>query len=286
MALFALSNLGFVTPVPRQEDQFGVDFIVHLAEQDGQNLVASGRCFAIQIKSSIEPLGFKKERDVRCLNGLTIPYFIGIVSKEDQTLAIYSTLTRLCHMWKFGREVQVELIPGSEGENAPMPDWDNHRVPLGGPVYKVELAELDDLTTKKQVRASFYKVMSYWIKLEEAALAWKEHSVPLVFWQSEHQTNQLPTTDKQVPWVAANPNSFPEITKAVLHSLVSFRFYLVDILNRAETGELPLSAETQSKASELMKLVDSLSQLSERVVSGIGSDVSTSRESARISANG
>ncbi len=275
LALFALSNLGFVTPVPRQEDHFFADFIVHLATMQDQAFAASGRCFAIQIKSGREPLKFDSQRKALGLNGMTIPYFLGVVSKDSQTLSIYSTLARLCHMWKFGREIPVELVPGVEGENVPMPDWDNHRVPLGGPIVKMKLADLDHPKRKKEVRTLFYAVMSYWIKLEEAALAWKEHSVPLVIWQREHATNEVPDQSKQGPWVAAHPSSFPEISQAVQHDLISYGYYVKSLLGGTWPA-LSLSQATVGNLEKLKQSIELLSRQSGQTVDGMGKDFESS----------
>ncbi len=51
LSIPALSKLGFVTPVPRKQDHFGVDFIVHLACLDRNVLSPLGKSFGIQIKS-------------------------------------------------------------------------------------------------------------------------------------------------------------------------------------------------------------------------------------------
>jgi len=56
LAVYFLSKIGLVIPVPRQSDLFKVDFIVHLSRKKKRNFVPTGRCFAIQIKSNHCPL--------------------------------------------------------------------------------------------------------------------------------------------------------------------------------------------------------------------------------------
>jgi hypothetical protein len=53
LAIPALTKLGFTVPVPRQEDHFGVDFIVHLANLEGRTVHPTGKSFGIQIKSEL-----------------------------------------------------------------------------------------------------------------------------------------------------------------------------------------------------------------------------------------
>lgn len=82
LAIPALSKLGFVIPIPRQEDQFGVDFIVHLARLEANEFVPLGKCFGIQIKSSTEPLILDTEEKRKCLWDSSIPFFLGSTPKK------------------------------------------------------------------------------------------------------------------------------------------------------------------------------------------------------------
>jgi hypothetical protein len=91
LAIPALSKLGFTIPVPRQEDHFGVDFIVHLADMIDNTFTPTGKSFGIQIKSDKEPLTFDKQADINCLYGSSLPFFLGVVSRESLNLTIYSS---------------------------------------------------------------------------------------------------------------------------------------------------------------------------------------------------
>jgi hypothetical protein len=77
VAMLALTKLGFTVPVPRQEDHFGVDFIVHLAScEDDKTVIPTGRSFGVQIRHYSDASAARKCKMppllLRILTGRTI----------------------------------------------------------------------------------------------------------------------------------------------------------------------------------------------------------------------
>lgn len=98
LANYMLSLLGFTAPVPRQED-YGVDFFCSL-NIDDNNRTLVGDAYAIQIKSTVTSLTYGKDstnnwrRDqIDFLFNLKVPFFLGIVDLDSETLSIYSLST-------------------------------------------------------------------------------------------------------------------------------------------------------------------------------------------------
>ena len=227
LAFYALGALGFPSPVPRQSDQFGVDLIVHLARIIEKNVFPSGACFGIQIKLGEKDVEVKRNH-FDTFYGLTIPFFLGFVSRDCLKLSVYSTLKRFCHCWtgSHGKRIVFaqrpdakEIIPcrGQDDEDAV--------VPLGQPVLTVEIERLDDPQVRLEQRKRFYDVMEYWVALENRALSWKDQQVPLVEWPESHVTNEVPPP-AIMRWCAASPSSFASICQAVQPPLESLAYYV------------------------------------------------------------
>lgn len=98
LALYILSALGIVVPVPRQED-IGADFYCSLAESRGSRLTFHSPCL-VQTKSrSIKEITYGgidekrrwKHEEVDWLFNQELPLLIGIVDKEKLLLDLYAT---------------------------------------------------------------------------------------------------------------------------------------------------------------------------------------------------
>src|SRR5256885_8586772 len=147
LATYLLSRSSIVTPVPREGD-FGIDLIGHLARRDG-GLLEVGEPFTVQVKSEAEPIIYSGEREVRWLFGQTIPFFIGIVSKAEQRLKLYSTWQLLKLTYLFGHAFkQVILKIGPDATNPdPRREGDVGVVPLGDPILDVTASDVEDSAT-------------------------------------------------------------------------------------------------------------------------------------------
>lgn len=88
IAKFILSKFSFIAEPSTVADDLGTDFFCTLFNiQAGEYLVPQNS-FAIQIKSDNKNIDITKK--VPYIQGLEIPFFVGVVSKKDLTLQIYS----------------------------------------------------------------------------------------------------------------------------------------------------------------------------------------------------
>jgi hypothetical protein len=125
LAQYILSAFAIAVPVPRQED-VGVDFHCSLLVRDGHNLRPT-LPFNIQIKKSGEdvlkngvrfggltPAGDWRRHEIEQLCQTDVPFLIGLVNLETQTLDIFSTITRyfvLANWQGTGPPREIALIP-------------------------------------------------------------------------------------------------------------------------------------------------------------------------------
>lgn len=224
----ALSKLGFTVPVPRQEDHFGVDFIVHLAHVEGNTVRPLGRSFGIQIKSNKKPLSFNTKEDRDCLFNSQLPFFIGVVSRNSMTLDVYSTLTRLCFFWMRSSHRKFQLMFKDTGKGLKAPDYNNGKVWTGKPILKISVK--DQPTPQKRLSEinKLYLTMESWIALENEILSLKQQKVPIVLRPRDYETNIPVRMDGgNIERIAySNPRTLPNICVAAEKTLDSLSCYL------------------------------------------------------------
>lgn len=136
LAIPALSKLGFTVPIPRQEDHFGVDFIVHLAKMVDNTVTPTGKSFGIQIKSDKKPLIFEKQDDIECLYSSSLPFFLGIVSRKNLTLTVHNTLNRLIFFWGPNSKQPFKLICDTKDVGFRPVDFEKREAGTGRPILE------------------------------------------------------------------------------------------------------------------------------------------------------
>jgi len=253
LAIPALSKLGFTIPVPRQEDHFGVDFIVHLAKMVDNIVTPTGKSFGIQIKSNNSPLIFDKQDDRDCLYGSSLPFFLGIVSRENLTLTIYNTLNRLNFFWMYGPQRDFKLIVEGHRNGIPKPDFQKGVGATGNPILDISISEPSTSDARLKEVETLQSIMESWIDLENENLSLKEQEIALLFWPSNYtKSKPLAGNLERYSYTKfAGPDSLPNICKAAEKTLTSLSFYLRKLQGHASHEVVPLMESTCRKAESL-----------------------------------
>jgi hypothetical protein len=228
LAIPALSKLGFTIPVPRQEDHFGVDFIVHLAIEVNSSVIPTGRSFAIQIKSNEQPLSYETPEKRQCLCNMTIPFFLGIVSRKSLKLKIYSTLDRIAFFWKRGLGDPFQIKPANEYQFDP--SFATSIVWTGKPILEVNINDPPKANQRKQESTNIQNTMLSWVDLENENLSRKNQNIPIYDRPKLYHTN-TPVAKKNDNYERvsyANIITLPNICKHMNDSFVSYQHYLND----------------------------------------------------------
>jgi len=89
LAVFGLSRIAFVTPVPRQEDFGVVDLRCVLARKEN-NSVFPNNAFNVQVKSNLDTIRLDENQIRWITTMMNCPFFICLVDKKKQRLKIYS----------------------------------------------------------------------------------------------------------------------------------------------------------------------------------------------------
>ena len=152
LGVLLLKGIAAVATVPRPED-VGVDAVATLLrEEEEGNLLIAEDSFFVQFKTSTDKKVKFKDHEIRWLEGLKLPYFIGSVRKEDSAIDLYAG-HRLSNALIFGSYNSIELVldPNNKtflGMNAATEaiKGDYRRVNIGPPLLSWSVADLADRT--------------------------------------------------------------------------------------------------------------------------------------------
>jgi hypothetical protein len=209
LALYILSALGVVVPVPRQED-IGVDFHCTLASREGKSLKFHSP-FIVQVKSAshknvhvggIDKKGHWRQKAIEWLYGQELPLLIGIADKRKHTLALYSTSNMWESFYTAGRPGQVSLLPDKTDENnivprptsrQPSAEWPQGSgdgkiwdIPLGPPIVRVSIDDLED----SEKIAKYISILLERIYLEQQNITYRRLGVHYSKWVAQYTTNE------------------------------------------------------------------------------------------------
>lgn len=206
LANYLLSGLGLVTAVSRQED-IGFDFYCQLADQEAGNL-SFGYPFVIQIKSfgvdniiygENNPDKWKIE-NLNWLFRLEIPFFIGIVCKEQMRLDFYNTSPLNFIFFENPNPsiiiLKIRYENGSKDIGRPVsqviPNWQSDKgdgnkyiVDLGAPIITINNADLHDINKLKDKKDMLKNIIS----LEQENYLFRKLKVPYFRWTYNIKTN-------------------------------------------------------------------------------------------------
>lgn len=226
IAGLALIELGFTVPVPRQEDHFGIDFILHLASLEDKTVLPTGRSLGIQVKSNKEAIVLSKSHQKACLFDSSLPFFLGVVSRNEDTIEVYNTLRRTEAYWLYGKERPVTLVfEEVRGMSIPkirLAGDGTVVIPTGPPILRLEGAAHDRPGIER-----LRKVVRGWIDLDSFNLSLKEQQIPLFYWPTQYRTNDEILGQEQMSYTkAASLESLPNVLQAAHRVLTALSFYV------------------------------------------------------------
>ncbi|HEY5000998.1 MAG TPA: hypothetical protein VII15_04085 [Candidatus Cryosericum sp.] len=233
LALYALTRVAFVTPVPRQEDFGVVDFRCVLAKHDDRHVVPKG-AFNVQVKSKGATLGLR-ESEIRWLStNMDCPLFICVVDKKETSIKLYSCQNVWSALFYRMHPRSINLVPEKTGPNGdryvhrelktgdPEVDIDGEfDVFLGQPVIAMAVSDFE--AKAREV----FDVLDAWITLDRfnvalmrlgRAAAWAFESTrpnerptnagAMVF---DREVNQHGLLDKICPILESLRNSYKRV---------------------------------------------------------------------------
>lgn len=179
LAFFALSRLGYVTPVPRASDVFGVDCFVYLATPEDREFRPEGPAIAVQIKSNDDDIVLSSSTARSAFFQLSTPVFVAVVDKEHGHFRVWETTRRHGFECVTGeRDLRLRLRPEPASFANP-PDSEKIVYHLGDPIFTCVLSELDGTNSATIQKRLLDSVRQSALK-DDASRAFRRLGLPFV----------------------------------------------------------------------------------------------------------
>lgn len=214
LAQYILSAIAITVSVPRQED-VGTDFHCSLLRRDGDNLRPT-LPFNIQIKSASKKIrkdgirfggltnvGNWREHEIEALCQTDTPFLIGLVNLENQSLDLFSTITRyfVLNNWKgIDSPREVVLIPyDPEGERhlgdgvqedlvaipgMPQILW---KLPIGQPIVTITIEESENKERCEEIK----NLLTPFLRMDQENAVFFRSGLGYFHWPLIIRTGQL-----------------------------------------------------------------------------------------------
>jgi hypothetical protein len=187
IADYVLASWGTVTPVRRPDDH-GHDLYCSMTDHIGQRAIVSDY-YAVQVKSTQDPLIYSPRRAVEWLIKNPNPLFLTCVDKKRGVISIYQTLVRLF--------VAIRSLPSRLTLTVEEPDEgrcpsglsSGRSLSLSAPILKIELSDL--LVAKRM--EMFRKVLKHWIGIDRRNLNLRAAGLLRFQMPYQYRTNEVPT---------------------------------------------------------------------------------------------
>lgn len=162
LATYLLSQIAFVANPITVADDVGFDLLCTLFETrsvDGSKRLFPLRSFAIQIKSS--KARFRADSLIDYLNGLELPFFLGVIDRSDLSLSVYSGEFLPIMITHLGPPSRLDLRPVQQGTlnvgGAYRLNRGTHELKLP---YVLKLTANDDASTRDRNRKTLSDLCS------------------------------------------------------------------------------------------------------------------------------
>lgn len=220
LAQYLLSGVGLCVPVPRQED-IGLDFYCSIADEE-KGVSTFGHPFTVQIKSASKPDfelgGCSRKQDkkgktqtrwrkheIEWAFSQRIPFFMGVLSKTDESLEVFSTsaIRLVTEKLKGKLPTKIILRPRVAGDSSRHVtyakqrahpnagpghgDGDTHTVDLGPPIVCLTSSLLNRDSSVVKAKARLRKC----IDLERDNITHEVLSIPYFTWLRNEQSGNL-----------------------------------------------------------------------------------------------
>ena len=176
LALYALSRVAFVTPVPRQEDFGVIDFRCVLAKREGGVVVPKG-AFHVQVKSQDADLELRSGEIRWVSTNMDCPLFICLADRGSGAVKIYSCINLWTALFYRMHPNRICLVRG----NGPDGQGFAHRVGVSGDDVRDQEGEFDvylgepviDKTLDEVERDAdqIVEVLDAWIRIDRLNVA-------------------------------------------------------------------------------------------------------------------
>ena len=222
MAVFGLSRIAFVTPVPRQEDFGVVDLRCVLAREEGGNCYPTS-AFNMQVKSNKDGLSFDKGQVSWISTNMDCPLFLCISDKGATNLTIYSCSRLWLALFFRMSPSRIKLRLNDHGpvgmhyiqkQSAPQDTEGEFEVFLGPPILDIDVNDLE------RNPSMAFDVLNAWIKLDIGNIARMRLGRCAVYSFREWEPNVVPAEPIEKVYYHRPPHAH-DLDKDIVPLLIS-----------------------------------------------------------------
>jgi hypothetical protein len=224
MAVFGLSRVAFVTPVPRQEDFGVVDLRCVLAKKDGDSVYPKS-AFNVQVKSSKKDLNLDAGQIKWITTNMDCPLFLCISDKAETKLTLYSCSRLWLALFLRMIPARIKLRLDDYGpdppyiftQSGPEDIEGKFEVFLGPPLLDLDITDLE------RDPSIGFDVLNEWIQLDIGNIARMRLGRCAVRYFSQWEPNVIPTGGIKEAYYHRNPHQH-NLDLEVIPFLVSLGF--------------------------------------------------------------
>jgi hypothetical protein len=166
LAVFGLSRLAFIDPVPRQED-FGVlDLVCILASED-KGMVYPESAFFAQVKSSDDDIVVDADAIRWITHHMDQPLLVCLIDKSVPSVKLYSTARIWQPLFLTPEAAEIRLVLKGDPPSEPLERHGERKYTLhiGPPIVDMTLSELETNP------AAAHDVLRPWLQLDSQNIA-------------------------------------------------------------------------------------------------------------------
>jgi hypothetical protein len=187
IADYLFASWGTVTPVRRQDDH-GLDLYCTLTGQIGQRAIVTDY-YAVQIKSTLDPLKFETPESVRWLVENPNPVFLACVDKKKGVLRVFQLMTRFhVAIGQLPPSLTISLEDATEGRCISSFDDDPDQLSASAPILRIEWVDiLDD-----EKMEGYREVLADWVRIDRTNLDRRVSGILRYQMPVDYRTNERP----------------------------------------------------------------------------------------------
>jgi hypothetical protein len=247
--------------VPRHED-IGFDFFCSLISQESGFLKA-GPVFAVQAKSSPDPIHYRKPHEIEWLRSLENPLLLCVADRKGLAMDVYSTWNAMCGPLANGPH-PITLLPGVARDSWPgvmHRDDGTQQIYLGSPIVRVTDADIFDDSRIGEIAS----VISEWVAFDRTNIVNRDAGMYWVQGPLAYETGQSPFTSGQrgtaVYW---HPDNLSGCSRNLARVASAIALILRDFVPEAD--RTPAMAERDAALREILRTHWSLFEEADRIL--------------------
>jgi len=250
-----------------------VDFFCSLTRQEGQ-LLKAGPFFAVQSKSSPEPIIYEKPHEIEWITNQENPLLVCVADRNALSMEVYSTWNLVCaalNGWRGeDKPSRISLRPAEEHHVWPWIDEKDNRsqeVCLGKPIARVTDSDIFDDARMERIA----ETIGAWIDIDRTNIFNRHANMDWVLAPLTYETNEPPYPTSRVGVVFyANPKNMSKYGTNLGRVATTLAFVIRNSKSGFDVSKPPWPARISALDDLLLLHWDLLDEAAKRFLASRG----------------